>query len=240
MMPSQRVQPFAGWIEMDVEEGPSAGKPPLVPTTQLEWRSSTEPVAYPHALALMEERVNAIRAGRQGELIWLLEHPPLITAGTSAKLDDLLAPERFDVFAAGRGGQYTYHGPGQRIAYCMLDLTRRGKDLRQFVFHLEAWLISALNELGIQGERRAGRVGIWVVTDQGEAKIGAIGVRVRHWISFHGIALNVDPDLTHFDAIVPCGVREHGVTSLANLGVSINYDEIDSLLRRHFERVFHV
>lgn len=206
----------------------------------VDWYASREPIAYPQALAFQEKRAAQIRENLAPEMIWLLEHPPLITAGTSAKVEDLLAPDRFDVFDAGRGGQYTYHGPGQRIAYCMLDLRKRGRDLRRFVSMLEAWMISVLDELGIVGERREGRVGIWVRIGDGEAKIGAIGVRVRHWISFHGLSLNVDPDLSHFDAIVPCGVREHGVTSLHELGLHLTAEEIDALLKRHFGRIFDV
>ena len=221
---------------MDVEEHTKPGNPPQ---TGPEWRIAKGLTGYREALRQMESRVASIHAGTAAELIWLVEHPPLITAGTSAKPQDLLAPDRFDVFDAGRGGQYTYHGPGQRIAYCMLDLRQRGRDLRQFVHKLEGWMISALAEVGINGERRDGRVGIWVSIGGKEAKIGAIGVRVRHWISFHGLSLNVDPDLGHFDAIVPCGVREHGVTSLAELGVGLSMDEVDDLLMRHFTKVFH-
>lgn len=223
---------------MDVEEAHSGSKQASALGDRVEWRISSSNVPYQAALKTMEAHVADMRLGKAGELIWLLEHPPLITAGTSAKREDLLFPDRFEVFDAGRGGQYTYHGPGQRIAYCMLDLTSRGRDLRRFVNMLEEWMISALAELGVRGERREGRVGIWVATQNGEAKIGAIGVRVRHWISFHGISLNVDPDLSHFDAIVPCGVREYGVTSLAELGLRLKSTEVDALLQRHFGRVF--
>jgi lipoyl(octanoyl) transferase len=196
-------------------------------------------VPYPEALAAMEERVAAIRAGTAPELVWLLEHPPLYTAGTSARAEDLLAPQRFPVFAAGRGGQYTYHGPGQRVGYVMLDLQRRGPDLRAYIWRLEEWLIRTLAHFGVRGERRDGRIGIWVVKPSGaEAKIGALGVRVRRWVTYHGVALNLDPDLEHFDGIVPCGISEFGVTSLAGLGVSATMKELDAALMATFEEVF--
>lgn len=223
---------------MDVEERSTTGKLPTIPIGGLEWRFGGKLVDYGDALKEMEKRVDAIYRHEAPELIWLLEHPPLITAGTSAKEEDLLEPHRFPVFDAGRGGQYTYHGPGQRIAYCLLDLRKRGRDLKLFVHRLEAWMIAVLKELGVEGERRQGRVGIWVRRGQGEAKIGAIGVRVRHWVTFHGLSLNVRPDLSHFDAIVPCGVHEHGVVSLAELGVKIEPQEIDELFCRHFGNVF--
>jgi lipoyl(octanoyl) transferase len=211
------------------------------PPGPLEWRVSEQQVPYPDALATMEGRVEAIRAGRAPELVWLLEHPPLYTAGTSARPEDLLAPARFPVFTAGRGGQYTYHGPGQRVAYLMLDLQRRGPDLRAYIWRLEEWLIRTLREFGVRGERRAGRVGIWVVRPEGtEAKIAAIGVRVRRWVSYHGVALNLDPDLEHFAGIVPCGIREFGVTSLADLGIRAGMTELDGALRRTFDAVFQV
>ena len=207
----------------------------------IEWRVSAAPVEYDAAVAAMEARVAAIRAGAAPELIWLLEHPPLYTAGTSARPEDLLAPARFPVFTAGRGGQYTYHGPGQRVAYLMLDLQRRGPDLRAYIWRLEEWLIRTLREFGVRGERRAGRVGIWVVRPEGtEAKIAAIGVRVRRWVSYHGVALNLDPDLEHFAGIVPCGIREFGVTSLADLGIRAGMAELDGALRRTFDAVFQV
>jgi lipoyl(octanoyl) transferase len=205
----------------------------------VEWRISYQPVPYPEAIAAMEARVQAIRAGEERELVWLLEHPPLYTAGTSARAEDLLAPARFPVFTAGRGGQYTYHGPGQRVAYVMLDLQRRGPDLRAYIWRLEDWLIRTLSQFGVRAERRAGRVGIWVVKpDSTEAKIAAIGVRVRRWVSYHGIALNLDPELEHFAGIVPCGIRELGVTSLADLGLGISMAELDRVLRATFETVF--
>ncbi len=211
----------------------------------VDWAVSAMPVAYPLAVEAMEARVAAIRAGEAPELIWLLEHPPLYTAGTSAVVGDLLEPGKFPVFRTARGGQYTYHGPGQRVAYVMLDLTARGRDVRAFVATLEEWLIATLGEFAVRGERRKGRVGVWVDrTRPGEArredKIAAIGVRLRHWISFHGIALNVEPDLAHFSGIVPCGIAEPGlgVTSLVELGLPVTMGEVDAVLRRCFEALF--
>ena len=204
-----------------------------------EWSVAAEPVSYPDAVAAMEERVAAILAREAPERVWLLEHPPLYTAGTSAQADDLLDPLGLPVFKSGRGGQYTYHGPGQRVAYVMLDLAGRGRmDLRCFVRDLERWLIDTLNEFGIAGMRREGRVGIWVEADGGEAKIAAIGVRVRRWVTFHGVSLNVDPDLSHYRGIVACGIREHGVTSLAALGVEASMADVDRALRRNFDALF--
>jgi len=210
----------------------------------LEWRVEGGLVPYPRAVATMEERVAAIRAGRAPELVWLLEHPPLYTAGTSARDEDLLTPDRFPVYRTGRGGQFTYHGPGQRVAYVMLDLRRRGPDLRKFVTDLEEWLIHTLACFNVVGERRAGRVGIWI--DRGrhggpenrEDKIAAIGVRVRHWVTYHGIALNVEPDLGHFDGIVPCGIAGHGVTSLVDLGLPVSLADADTALKTAFAEVF--
>lgn len=190
----------------------------------------------------MEARAQAIAEGKAGELVWLLEHPPLYTAGVSAKDADLLDPERFPVFRTGRGGQFTYHGPGQRVAYVMLDLTRREKDVRAFVGALEAWIIETLAAFNVKGEVREGRVGVWVERKgpgwSREDKIAAIGVKLRKWVSFHGIALNVEPDLGHFSGIVPCGVSEHGVTSLVDLGLPVTMDEADAALKTAFERVF--
>jgi lipoyl(octanoyl) transferase len=208
-----------------------------------EWRISSQPVAYPDALAEMDARVQAIREGSTPELLWLLEHPPLYTAGTSAKRDDLLQPDRFPVYEAGRGGQYTYHGPGQRIVYAMLDLKRRNPDLRYYVHALEEWAIRALARFNVTGERREGRVGIWVARhDLGlpmrEDKIAAIGVRVRHWVTFHGLSINVEPELTHFQGIVPCGIARHGVTSLVDLGLPVTMDDMDVALRDTFDEVF--
>ena len=204
-----------------------------------EWRISDSPVEYPDALTFMETRAAAIRDGTASECVWLLEHPPLYTAGTSAQAADLLQPDRFPVYNAGRGGQYTYHGPGQRVAYVMLDLKARGADIRCFVSNLEEWLIRTLARFGVKGERREGRVGIWVSRGGGrEDKIAAIGVRVRRWVSFHGVALNVDPDLSHFGGIVPCGISQHGVTSLWDLGHTPTIDEVDMALRAEFDAVF--
>jgi lipoyl(octanoyl) transferase len=204
----------------------------------VEWSIANERVGYPEAISFMERRVAEIAHGHAAELVWLLEHPPIYTAGTSAKSTDLLDP-RFPVFQTGRGGQYTYHGPGQRVAYVMLDLRQRKMDVRGFVRDLEEWLIRTLGRFGIRGERREGRVGIWVVRGDGrEEKIAAIGVRVRRWITYHGIALNVSPDLGHFDGIVPCGIRGFGVTSMAALSVNAAMAEIDSVLRLEFERRF--
>ena len=206
----------------------------------IEWRTSSEPVAYAEAVEFMETRVAGIHQGSEPETVWLLEHPPLYTAGTSAKPEDLLIPDRFPVFATGRGGQYTYHGPGQRVAYVMLDLTRRGNDIRAYVRSLEEWIIRTLAAFGVRGERRADRVGIWVDRGQGrEDKIGAIGVRVRRWVTFHGISINVEPDLSHFDGIVPCGVAEHGVTSLKDLGIDAGMADLDAALKEGFGEIFN-
>ena len=205
----------------------------------VEWSVAKGPVHYPDAVAAMEERVAGILAHRSPEHIWLLEHPPLYTAGTSAQADDLLDPQGLPVFKTDRGGQYTYHGPGQRVAYVMLDLaSRRRMDLRCFVRDMERWLIGTLAEFGVAGVCRAGRVGIWVETNGGEAKIAAIGVRVRRWVTFHGVSLNVAPDLAHYRGIVACGIREHGVTSLAALGIEATMSDVDLALRRNFDAVF--
>lgn len=208
----------------------------------VEWALSSGYVDYPAAEAAMEARVAAIAAGEAEELVWLLEHPPLYTAGVSAKDDDLLAPDRFPVHRTGRGGQFTYHGPGQRVAYVMLDLNRRGKDVRGFVHGLEDWIIGALDRFGVEAGMREGRVGVWVERKGAgwsrEDKIAAIGVKVRKWVSFHGISLNVEPDLDHFGGIVPCGITEHGVTSLVDLGVLATMDEADDALKSSFQRVF--
>src|SRR5215831_16839831 len=206
---------------------------------QVEWRTSCRPMDYCTAVAEMEERVAAIRAGTASELVWLLEHPPLYTAGTSARDEDLLDPGRLPVHRAGRGGRYTYHGPGQRIAYVMLDLRRRGQDVRCYVHQLEAWVIRTLAHFGVHGERHDGRVGIWVERGGGrEEKIAAIGVRVRQWVTYHGVALNIDPELEHYRGIIPCGIIEHGVTSLAALGVTAALEEVDTALRTTFGEVF--
>ncbi len=212
---------------------------------EAEWAISPGYVGYDEAVGAMEARAAAIRAGDAPELVWLLEHPPLYTAGTGAKPGDLLAPDRFPVFKTSRGGQYTYHGPGQRVAYVMLDLERRGKDIRAFVHGLEEWIIETLGAFSIKGERRQGRVGVWVDRSEPggpfrEDKIAAIGVRVRRWVSFHGISLNVEPDLSHFTGITPCGIDEAGlgVTSLTDLGLPITMDDADTALRAAFEKVF--
>ena len=203
------------------------------------WALSSGLVAYPDAEQAMEARVEAIAHGTAGELVWLLEHPPLYTAGVSAKPADLLDPQRFPVFRSGRGGQFTYHGPGQRVAYVMLDLSARGRDVRAFVQALQGWIIGALARLGVNGEVREGRVGVWVAQNGGrEDKVAAIGVKLRRWVSFHGVSLNVDPDLGHFDGIVPCGVTLHGVTSLAALGRAASMAEADAALQAAFVEVF--
>jgi lipoyl(octanoyl) transferase len=209
----------------------------------VEWRHSSEPVAYEEAVATMERRVAAIREGSAPELVWLLEHPPLYTAGTSAVPSDLLDPARLPVFKSGRGGQYTYHGPGQRIAYVLLDLDRRGRDVRCHVWRLEEWMIATLARFGVIGERRDGRVGVWITGPNGrEDKIAAIGVRVRRWVTYHGVALNRAPDLSNYSGIVPCGIAPeiagHGVTSLTRLGVKASMAEVDMALRLTFDEVF--
>ncbi|PZX17768.1 lipoyl(octanoyl) transferase [Palleronia aestuarii] len=213
----------------------------------VEWRISAEPVAYEAALEEMEARAVAIREAGAEELVWLLEHPPLYTAGTSAKRADLVDPDRFPVFETRRGGQYTYHGPGQRVVYVMLDVARRGHDVRRFVADLEAWVIATLAEFNVVGEIRPGRVGVWVVRPEkpagpdgapAEDKVAAIGVRLRKWVSFHGLAVNVEPDLSHFDGIVPCGIADHGVTSLVDLGLPVVMSDVDTALRRTFDTVF--
>jgi len=202
-----------------------------------EWIVNPGLLAYPQAVSFMEDRAAKIAAGDADEMVWLVEHPPIYTAGTSANAADLL-DTRFPVFPTGRGGQYTYHGPGQRVGYVMLDLSHRQKDVRAFVHNLEEWLIQTLALFNIKGERRDGRVGIWVVRGSREDKIAAIGVRVRRWVTFHGVSLNVDPDLSHFDGIVPCGIREHGVTSLADLGITASMADVDVNLKTAFRAVF--
>lgn len=219
----------------------SAGSPPV------EWVVAEGLVGYDDAVAEMEMRAGLIADGLARERVWLVEHPPLYTAGTSARDEDLIAPERFPVHRSGRGGQFTYHGPGQRVAYVMLDLKRREPDLRRFVAALESWLIATLDGFNVRGERREDRVGVWVRRPEkaggrsgasAEDKIAAIGIRVRRWVSFHGISLNVEPDLSHFDGIVPCGVSEHGVTSLVDLGLPLTMGDVDAELRAQFERIF--
>ena len=217
----------------------------------VEWRITDAPVRYPDALAWMEARVDAIRAGAAPECVWLLEHPPLYTAGTSARPGELVDPHRLPVYPARRGGRYTYHGPGQRVVYVMLDLEARGRDLRRFVHALEGWAIAALADFQVRGERRQGRVGVWVVRPEkapgpsgvpAEDKIAAIGVRVRRWVTFHGLSINVDPDLEHYRGIVPCGIvghgSGHGVTSLVDLGLPVTMADLDLALRRRFGAFF--
>ncbi len=213
----------------------------------MEWKTTDGLIDYDEATAFMEARVAAIAAGEAAECIWLLEHPPLYTAGTSAKREDLTDPDRFPVYESKRGGQYTYHGPGQRVVYVMLDVGKRGHDVRRFVQQLEAWVIAALAEFNVTGEIRDGRVGVWVqrqdkpLTINGqpaEDKIAAIGIRLRKWISFHGISINVEPDLSHFTGIVPCGIQEHGVTSLVDLGLPVTMDDVDVALKKTFDEVF--
>jgi lipoyl(octanoyl) transferase len=203
---------------------------------EIEWKVSDGPVRYENALTGMEARVADIRAGTARELIWLLEHPPLFTAGTSADPAELSNPQGFPVFAAGRGGRYTYHGPGQRVVYVLLDLERRGKDIRCFVHALEGWMIDTLASLGIAAHRAPGRIGIWVGEGAAEAKIGALGVRVKRWVTLHGFALNVNPDLSHFGGIVPCGISEYGVTSVAAQGKQIDLPRVDGAVKRSFGR----
>ncbi len=204
----------------------------------VQWLVSAAPVSHPDAVAFMEQRVGEIRQGLSPETVWFLEHPPLYTAGTSARADELLDPHGFPVYQTGRGGRYTYHGPGQRVAYVMLDLSRRGRDLRAYVHDLEAWLIASLEKLGVQAGRRKGRIGIWVDRGGREDKIAALGVRVRRWVTFHGVSLNVDVDLSHFGGIVPCGISEHGVTSLKGLGLDTGMDGADAALRDCFGDIF--
>ncbi len=205
----------------------------------MEFKTSIDAVEYQDALALMEGRVLDIHNNNADDLVWFLEHPSLYTAGTSAKAADLLNPQ-FPVFETGRGGQFTYHGPGQRVAYVMYDMKKdgQGPDLKRYIWNLEEWIVRTLARVNVTGERREGRVGIWVVTPSGEKKIAAIGVRVRHWIAYHGIAINVNPDLTHFEGIVPCGLKEYGVTSLKDLGIDCSMFTLDEILKDEYESVF--
>ncbi|MEX1235894.1 MAG: lipoyl(octanoyl) transferase LipB [Roseovarius sp.] len=213
----------------------------------VEWKISPGLTDYEEALALMETRVADISAGTAPELIWLLEHPPLYTSGTSSRPEDLIDPDRFPVYEARRGGQYTYHGPGQRVVYVLLDVGKRGRDVRAFVRQLEAWVIAVLDAFNVTGELRAGRVGVWVTRQDKplgpdgaapEDKIAAIGVRLRKWISFHGISINVEPELEHFSGIIPCGIAQHGVTSLVDLGLPVTMNDVDVALRREFDGIF--
>ncbi|MCO5071240.1 MAG: lipoyl(octanoyl) transferase LipB [Rhizobiaceae bacterium] len=220
---------------------------PLDPSIQVEWRIEPGLTGYSEAVAFMEQRAADIRDGTARELIWLVEHPPLYTAGTSAKPDDLVDPDRFPVFPSSRGGEYTYHGPGQRVAYVMLDLKRRREDVRAFVAALEAWIISTLASFNVRGERREDRVGVWVVRPDrlplpdgrpAEDKIAAIGIRLRRWVSFHGVSINVEPDLGHFAGIIPCGISQHGVTSLVDLGLPVTMADVDIALKNAFKPIF--
>lgn len=222
-------------------------QPQISDIVPVEWDIGNAPVAYEDALLRMENRASDISANIAPELVWLLEHPPLYTAGTSAQSEDLLLPDRFPVFQTGRGGQYTYHGPGQRIAYVMLDLASRTQDVRRFVAVLEEWVINTLGTFGVTGERREDRVGVWVRRPEKpplpdgtmrEDKIAAIGIRLRKWVSFHGISINVEPDLSHFDGIVPCGVAGHGVTSLYDLGITATMEDVDLALQQEFRKLF--
>ena len=214
----------------------------------VQWEITEDKVDYEIALAKMDNHVEKMIQGQAGEKIWLLEHPPLYTAGTSADRQDLVEPNRFPVFETKRGGQYTYHGPGQRVVYVMLDLNKRGKDVKKFVKNLESWITLTLSEFNVTGQSRDGRVGIWVerpdkpLKNNGaleEDKIAAIGVRLRKWITFHGLSINLDPDLSHFQGIVPCGIKEHGVTSLVDLGLPISMHDLDDALKKSFSKVFH-
>jgi lipoyl(octanoyl) transferase len=235
--------PWYGERVVNIRDELTVGLPSPAGSPPVEWRVSDGLVPYEAALAVMDARVADIVAGRASELVWLLEHPPLYTAGTSADRADVLEA-RFPVFDAGRGGQMTYHGPGQRVAYALLDLRKRGPDVRRFVASLEEWVIRTLGRFNIGGERREDRVGVWVRRPEKgaghEDKIAAIGIRVRHWVTLHGLALNVDPDLSHFSGIVPCGVHEqrYGVTSLADLGLTVSMPEVDMALRGEFEGLF--
>ena len=226
---------------LEISFRPAPGSPPV------EWLVTDGLTDYESAVAFMDARVAAIREGSENELVWLLEHKPLYTAGTSASGDDLILPGRFPVHQTGRGGEYTYHGPGQRVAYVMLDLKRRREDVRAFVAALEAWIIGALDGFNVKGERRENRVGVWVKRPEkptlpdgaiAEDKIAAIGIRLKRWVSLHGISLNVEPDLAHYDGIVPCGISHYGVTSLADLGLTATMQDADLALRRAFEEIF--
>ncbi len=239
--PAESARPSRDDLAEDRLFLPATGSPPV------EWLVTDALVPYEEAVAAMEERVARIAEGTAPERVWLLEHPPLYTAGTSADPADLVDPDRFPVFATGRGGEYTYHGPGQRVAYVMLDLTRRRQDLRAYVAALEEWLIATLWAHHVRGERREDRVGVWVRRPEkaeiapgvpAEDKIAAIGIRVRRWVTFHGIALNVEPDLSHFGGIVPCGIRGYGVTSLVDLGLPVTTSDVDVVMKREFERIF--
>jgi len=231
---------------LNIRQDIATGFRPIAPGKPVEWRVEPGLTPYPEALAMMEARAEAIRNDGAAEMVWLVEHPPLYTAGTSAQPADLVDAARFPVFNAGRGGEYTYHGPGQRVAYVMLDLKRRREDVRAFVASLEEWIIRTLAKFNVRGERREDRVGVWVVRPDKPArrgqpvedKIAAIGIRLRKWVSFHGIAINVEPDLSHFSGIVPCGIPDHGVTSLVDLGLPVTMADLDIAMKQAFEEVF--
>jgi lipoyl(octanoyl) transferase len=201
---------------------------------KIEWKTTDLPIEYPDALKIMEERVNLIQKKQAPELIWFLEHPAIYTAGTSAIEEDLLNKEQFPVYQTGRGGQYTYHGPGQRIIYLMLDLKRRGADVKKYVASLEDWIIASLAEIGIKAKKKEGKIGIWV----GNKKIAAIGIRISKWVSYHGIAINLNPDINHYNGIIPCGIKEFGITSLHELGHKISYQDLDNILKSKFYEIF--
>jgi lipoyl(octanoyl) transferase len=211
----------------------------MLTADQIRWEQSTRPIAYQDAIERMELEAANISTGLSSQLIWVLEHPPLYTAGTSANETDLLNP-RFPVFKTGRGGQYTYHGPGQSIAYVMIDLRNRSNDVKKFVHDLEQWIIATLGHFDVVGERRVGRIGVWIATQYGDRKIAALGIRVRRSVTFHGISLNVHPNLSHYDGIVPCGIREQGVTSLADLGIKVSTEEVNTALRQAFGKIFQM
>jgi lipoyl(octanoyl) transferase len=241
------TRPKQGEALVNIRDSLADAMPAPAGADPVEWVIAEGLVGYEEAVAAMEARVAAIAAGQAPERVWLVEHPPLYTAGTSARDEDLVEPGRFPVFRSGRGGQFTYHGPGQRVAYVMLDLNRRVPDLRRYVAALEAWLIGTLAAFNVRGERREDRVGVWVRRpdrpggpggEPAEDKIAAIGIRVRRWVTYHGVSLNVEPDLGHFTGIVPCGVRRHGVTSLVDLGIPVTMPEVDSVMRAAFEEVF--
>jgi lipoyl(octanoyl) transferase len=241
------TRPKQGEALVNIRDRLADAMPAPAGADPVEWAIAEGLVGYEEAVAVMEERVAAIAAGQAPERVWLVEHPPLYTAGTSARDEDLVEPGRFPVFRSGRGGQFTYHGPGQRVAYVMLDLNRRVPDLRRYVAALEAWLIGTLAAFNVRGERREDRVGVWVRRpdrpggpggEPAEDKIAAIGIRVRRWVTYHGVSLNVEPDLGHFTGIVPCGVRRHGVTSLVDLGIPVTMPEVDGAMRAAFEEVF--
>ena len=211
--------------------------PKINATPAAVWQIEKDPVAYDHAVSFMESRVQMIRGQGANDLVWLLEHPPLYTAGTSADVKDLINPA-FPVYQTGRGGQYTYHGPGQRIGYVVMDLHKRGSELRRYICDLEEWMIGALKNFDVRGERRAGRIGIWVTTKNSEAKIAAVGVRVRKWVAYHGVSINLDPDLSHYNGIVPCGIKDYGVTSLQALGIKASMSELDDALYDSWKGIF--